>query len=306
MRRDELNDLSAFVTIAEERNFTRAAAKLGMSPSALSHAMRTLETRHGVKLLARTTRSVAPTEAGERLLEALRPAFEEIGAGLRTLDGLRDKPAGTLRITTFRHAATTVLWPVLPDFLAAYPDMRVEISVDDGLTDIVASRFDAGIRWGEKVARDMIAVRVSPDIRSVVVGTPDYLATHPLPVTPQDLSRHRCINYRMKTAGGLYPWEFEKDGRPLQVRVEGPLILNDEEMILTAALAGQGLALLYEDQVARHLAAGRLVQVLADWCPAFPGYFLYYSSRRQVPPALTALVAALRARLNVPAANRRL
>ncbi|QRK13313.1 LysR family transcriptional regulator [Archangium violaceum] len=199
-----MNDLAAFVAVADERSFTRAASRLGMSPSALSHAMRSLEERLGVRLLARTTRSVSATEAGERLLRILRPAFEDIGAGLAALGELRDKPAGAVRITTFRHAAASVLWPVLPGLLAAHPDVRVEISIDEGLTDIVESRFDAGIRWGGKVARDMVAVRVSPDIRMAVVGAPAYFARHPVPGSPRDLTRHPCINYRMKTGGGLY------------------------------------------------------------------------------------------------------
>lgn len=294
MKRDELNDLAAFVAVADATSFTRAASRLGMSPSALSHAMKALEGRLGVRLLARTTRSVRPTEAGERLLRTLRPALEDIGAGLTALGGLRDKPVGTVRITTFKHAATSVVWPVLPAFLTAHPGIRVEMTIDDGLTDIVASRYDAGIRFGEKVAKDMIAVRVGPDVRAAVVGSPGYLADHPVPRAPQDLAGHRCINYRFATAGGLYLWEFERGGRPLQLRVDGPLVLNDGDLILAAALAGQGIAYLFEDQVADHVAAGRLIRVLAEWCPPFPGYHLYYPSRRQTPPALAALVDALR------------
>lgn len=296
MRRNDLNDLAAFLEVADAQSFTRAAAKLGMSSSALSHAMKALEARLGVRLLARTTRSVAPTEAGERLLRTLRPAFANVGAELAALAGLRDKPAGNLRITAPKHAATSVLSPMLPAFLAAYPDIRVEITVDEGLTDIVTSRYDAGLRFGEKVAKDMIAVRVGPAIQSAVVGAPAYFAHHPAPATPYDLAGHRCINYRLATAGGLYLWEFEQDGRPLQVRVDGPLVFNDSDLILDAALTGQGIALLFEDQVAVHVAAGRLVPVLAQWCWTAPGYYLYYTSRRQAPPALAAFVEALRYR----------
>ncbi|MDF5719118.1 MAG: LysR family transcriptional regulator [Rhizonema sp. PD37] len=294
MKRDELNDLAAFVVVADEMSFTRAASKLGMSPSALSHAMKALEDRLGLRLLARTTRSVSTTEVGERLLKTLRPALEDISAELTALSGLRDKPAGSVRITTFKQAATTVVWPVLPGFLKQHPDIRVEITIDDGLTDIVASRYDAGIRFGEQIAKDMIAVRVGPDVRAAIIASPAYFADYPVPNTPQDLAGHRCINYRLKTAGGLYPWEFEKDGRSFQVRVDGPLIFNDGDLILAAALAGQGIAYLYEDQIADHVAEGRLIQVLAEWCPTFPGYYLYYPSCRQTPPALTALINALR------------
>lgn len=294
MKRDELNDLAAFVAVADEMSFTRAASKLGISASALSHAMRALETRLGLRLLARTTRSVSTTEAGERLLRTLRPAFEDIGAGLTALGELRDKAAGTVRITTSKHAATSVLWPVLPVFLDAHPDIRVEITVDDDRIDIVASRYDAGIRFGEKVDRDMIAMRVGPDIRAAVVASPAYFAARPAPDTPRDLGRHRCINYRFVTAGGLYAWEFEENGQPFQVRVDGPVILNDGDLLLTAALAGQGIGYLFEDQVAEHVAEGRLIRVLAEWCPPGPGYYLYYPSRRQTPPALAALIEALR------------
>ena len=294
MKRDELNDLAAFVVVADEMSFTRAASRLGMSPSALSHAMKVLEDRLGLRLLARTTRRVRATEAGERLLRTLRPAFEDISAELTALGELRDKPAGTVRITTFKHAATSVLWPVLPSFLNAYPDIRVEITIDDGLTDIVASRYDAGIRFGEKVAKDMIAVRVGPAIRAAVVGSPAYFASHPVPNTPQDLAGHRCINYRFVTDGGLYPWEFESDGRPFQVRVDGPLVFNDSDLILAAVLAGQGIAYLYEDQIADHVAEGQLIRVLAEWYPTSPGYYyLYHPNRRQTPLALTALIDAL-------------
>lgn len=297
MRRDELNDLAAFVMVADEMSFTRAASKLVMSPSALSHAMKALEDRLGLQLLVRTTRRVSTTEAGERLLKTLRPAFEDINAELTALGELRDKPAGTVRITTFKHAATSVLWPVLPGFLDAYPDIHVEVTINDGLTDIIESRYDAGIRFGEKVAKDMVAVRVGPDVRAAVVGSPAYFANRPIPSTPQDLAQHRCINYRFVTSRGLYPWEFEEAGQPFQVRVDGPLVFNDGDLILAAALAGQGLGYLFEDQIAGPVAEGRLIQVLVEWCPTSPGYCLYHPNRRQIPPALAALIHVLQVKL---------
>ena len=296
MRRDELGDLAAFLAVAEERSFTRAAARLGTSQSALSHTVRRLEARLGLRLLTRTTRSVAPTEAGERLLATLRPAFDEIDARLAALSELRDKPAGTIRITTGQHAAETILWPALLRLLPHYPDVRVELSVDQALTDIVAERYDAGVRLGEQVARDMIAVRIGPDIRMAVVGAPAYFATRPKPKTPHDLTHHTCINLRFPTLGGLYAWEFEKDGRALNVRVDGPLVFNVMPMILKAATDGFGLAFVLEDQAAPLIADGRLVRVLADWCPPFPGYHLYYPSRRQLTPAFALLVESLRYR----------
>ena len=296
MRRDELGDLAAFLAVAEERSFTRAAARLGTSQSALSHTVRRLEARLGLRLLTRTTRSVAPTEAGERLLETLRPAFDEIDARLAALSELRDKPAGTIRITTGQHAAETILWPALLRLLPHYPDVRVELSVDQALTDIVAERYDAGVRLGEQVARDMIAVRIGPDIRMAVVGAPAYFATRPKPKTPHDLTHHTCINLRFPTLGGLYAWEFEKVGRALNVRVDGPLVFNVMPMILKAATDGFGLAFVLEDQAAPLIADGRLLRVLADWCPPFPGYHLYYPSRRQLTPAFALLVESLRYR----------
>ena len=295
MKRDELNDLAAFVVVADEMSFTRAAAKLGMSASALSHAMRSLEDRLGLRLLARTTRKVSTTEAGERLLRTLRPAFEDISAELTALSELRDKPSGTVRITTFKHAATSILSPMLPGFLETYPDIRVEITIDEGLTDIVSSRYDAGIRFGEKVAKDMIAVRISSEVRWATVGSPAYFAHHPIPKTPQDLAEHCCINYRFITSGSLYPWEFERDGRSFQVRVDGSLIFNDSDLILAAALAGQGIGYLLEDhQIVELVAEGQLIQVLAEWCPIVSGYYLYHPNRRQIPPVLAALIGALR------------
>ena len=296
MRREELVDLNAFLTVAEERSFTRAAAKLGTSQSALSYTIRRLETRLGVRLLTRTTRSVAPTEAGERLLRTLGPALDTIGAELASLSELREKPAGTIRITTSEHAAETILWPVLEKLLPEYPDIKVELNFDHGLTDIVTERFDAGVRLGEQVAKDMIAVRIGPDLRMAVVGAPSYFARRPKPQTPQDLAEHTCINIRLPTLGGFYAWEFEKDGRALNVRVEGQLVFNNVPMILKAARAGFGLAFVLEDRVEAYLAEGSLVRVLADWCPPFSGYHLYYPSRRQPSPAFALLVDALRYR----------
>ncbi len=296
MLREDLLDLNAFLAVAEERSFTRAAAKLGTSQSALSHTLRRLEARLGVRLLNRTTRSVVPTEAGERLLRTLRPALDEIDGELAALSELRDKPAGTIRVTTSEHAARTVVWPALERLLPGYPDVHVELSIDSGLRDIVADRFDAGVRLGEQVAKDMIAVRVGPELRMAVVGAPGYFARNPRPATPQDLARHACINLRMPTAGGLYAWEFDKDGRELRVRVEGQLVFNNTGMILRAAKAGFGLACLIEDHVAEAVAEGSLERVLEDWCGPFPGYHLYYPSRRQPSPAFSLLVEALRYR----------
>ena len=296
MPRADVNDLIAFLAVARERSFTRAAAQLGVSQSALSHAMRGLEARLGVRLLTRTTRSVAPTEAGERLLRTVGPAIDEIDAGLAALGELRERPAGTIRITAGEHAANTVLWPALARLLPGYPDIKVEISVDYGLTDIVAERYDAGVRHGEQVAKDMVAVRIGPDMRMAVVGAPSYLAGRPRPETPQDLTAHDCINLRLPTLGGLYAWEFEKGGRELKVRVEGQLVFNTAALRLSAVLAGFGLAYLPENQADAYLADGRLVRVLADWCPPFPGYHLYYPSRRQPTPAFALVVDALRHR----------
>jgi DNA-binding transcriptional LysR family regulator len=296
MPRTDLNDILAFLAVARERSFTRAAAQLGVSQSALSQTVRGLEARLGLRLLTRTTRSVAPTEAGERLLRTVGPAFDQIDAGLTALSEQRAKPAGTIRITATENAASAVLLPALARLLPDYPDIRVEIAVDYGLTDIVAERFDAGVRPGETVAKDMIAVRIGPDTRMAVVGAPSYLAKRPRPETPQDLTAHACINLRLPTHGGLYAWEFEKSGRELRVRVEGQLVFNATALILDAALAGLGLAYLPEEQVRTQLAEGRLVRVLADWCEPFSGYHLYYPSRRQPTPAFALLVDALRYR----------
>lgn len=296
MRREELGDLLAFLAVAEERSFTRAAARLGTSQSSLSHTVRRLENRLGLRLLTRTTRSVAPTEAGERLLETLRPAFDDIDDRLAALNALREKPAGAIRITTGQHAAELILWPTLVKLMSAYPDIKVELSIDQGLTDIVASRFDAGVRLGEEVAKDMVAVRIGPDLRFAVVGTPAYFAQHPKPRKPHDLSKHNCINVRMQTRGGLYAWEFEKAGREITVRVDGQFVFNDARMALQAVQQGFGLAILMEDRVQQLLADGTLVRVLSDWCTPFSGYHLYYPSRRQLSPAFALLVEALRYR----------
>ena len=294
MPRQNLNDLVAFLTVARERSFTRAAAQLGLSQSALSHTVRGLEQRLGLRLLSRTTRSVAPTEAGERLLRSIGPRLDEVDGELAALSELRDRPAGTIRITAGEHAAQSVLWPAVSRLLPHYPDVRVEIAVDYGLTDIVAERYDAGVRLGEQVARDMIAVRIGPDMHMAVVGATHYFAQHAPPASPQELTAHNCINIRLPTYGGVYAWEFERDGRELKVRVEGQLVFNTIALRLDAALTGLGLAYLPEDQVHPHLTAGRLVRVLEDWCPPFAGYHLYYPSHRQHTPAFALLIEALR------------
>jgi DNA-binding transcriptional LysR family regulator len=294
MSRENYNDLRAFLTVARERSFTRAAAQLGVSQSALSHTIRGLESRLGLRLLTRSTRSVSPTEAGERLYQAIEPNFENIDTALGTLGELRDKPSGTIRLTMGEHAATTVVWPVLARLLPAFPDIHVEVISDATMTDIVADRFDAGVRLGEQVAKDMIAVPISRPLQMLVVGAPAYFANRPVPKTPQDLTGHDCINIRFLTQGGLYAWEFEKDGHPLNVRVEGRLTFNSTRHCLTAALEGFGLAYLMRDLVQHHVDSGRLRVVLEDWSPPFPGYHLYYPSRRQPSAAFTILVEALR------------
>jgi DNA-binding transcriptional LysR family regulator len=296
MPRTDLNDIVAFIAVARARSFTRAAAQLGVSQSALSQTLRGLEARLGLRLLTRTTRSVAPTEAGERLLHAAGPRLDEIDAELTALSELRDQPSGTIRITAHDHALRAVLWPALEKLLPGHPDIKVEIVIDYGLTDIVAERYDAGVRTGEMVAKDMVAVRIGPDMRSAVVGAPCYFAGRARPTTPQDLTAHACVNLRLPTLGGLYAWEFAKAGRELRVRVEGQLVFNGSAPMLDAALAGFGLAYLPEDSVRTQLADGRLIRVLADWCPPYPGYHLYYPSRRQPTPAFALLVNALRYR----------
>jgi DNA-binding transcriptional LysR family regulator len=294
--RENFNELFAFLVVAREGGFTRAAAQLGVSQSALSQTVRALEARMGVRLLARTTRSVAPTAAGERLLARLGPLFEDIEAELAAVTALRDKPAGTVRISAPGHAAETVLWPKLTGFLHEFPDIQVELNVEHRLIDIVAERYDAGVRLGEQVAKDMVAVRIGPDMRMAVVGSPDYFATRPRPDTPRDLTRHRGVNVRLPTYGGLMAWEFEKDGAALSVQVEGQCVFSGSSLALRAALAGHGLAYVPEDLVAEHLAANRLVRVLDDWCEPFPGYHLYYPNRRLASPAFALLVERLRYR----------
>nr|WP_294525177.1 LysR family transcriptional regulator [uncultured Rhodopila sp.] len=296
MARTDLNDITAFLAIARDGSFTKAAARLGVSPSALSQTVRNLEGRLGLRLLTRTTRNVAPTEAGERIIQAIGPRLEEIDAELAALTALRDKPAGMVRLSAGEHAADMVVWPVLHKLLPAYPDISVEIVIDNGLTDIVAERLDAGVRLGEQVAKDMVAVRIGPDLRMAVVGAPEYFKRRKRPRTPQELTEHTCINLRLPTAGGLYAWEFEKGGRELRVRVEGQLVFNTATMSVKAALAGAGLAFVPEDRVRESLDDGCLIRVLADWCPPFPGYHLYYPSRRQPTPAFAVLVEALRYR----------
>ncbi|HGA3273288.1 LysR family transcriptional regulator [Enterobacter hormaechei] len=294
MLKDNFNDLLSFMVVARERSFTRAAAQLGVSQSALSHAMRNLETRLEVRLLTRTTRSVAPTEAGEQLLMRLSPHLLEIEKELTALRDTRDRPAGNIRLTAGEHAMSAVLWPVLKPFMAQYPDINVEVTVDNGLTDIVDGRFDAGVRLGEQVAKDMIAVRIAPDMRMAVVGSAEYLQRFGVPETPEQLDQHRCINMRLPTRGGLYAWEFERDGRELRVRVDGQLILNSLPQRIDAAENGLGLVYVPEDAVQDALAESRLVRVLEAWCPAFTGYHLYYPSRRQHTTAFALLIAALR------------
>lgn len=296
MARENLNDLLAFVAVARERSFTKAAAQLGVSQSALSHTIRGLESRLGIRLLTRTTRSVSPTPAGERLLSTVGPRFDEIDEELAALSELRDKPAGTIRITTDEHASNSILQPKLAQLLPEYPDIRVEVVIDFGLTDIVAGRYDVGIRLGDQVAKDMIAVRIAPDMRMAVVGAPAYFAKRPRPKKPQDLTEHNCINLRLPTYGGLFAWEFEKAGHELKVRVDGQLVFNGTNQMLAAALAGCGLAYVPEELARAHIAEGRLKPVLKDWCPTFAGYHLYYPSRRQSSRALAVLIDALRYR----------
>ena len=294
MRGHAINDLFAFLAVAREKSFTRAAAQLGVSQSALSHAMRGLEARMGLRLLTRTTRRVAPTEAGERLLLSIGPKFEEIQAELAALNELRDKPGGTIRITAGQHATESILWPKLAKLLPKYPDLKVELTVDYAFTDIVAERYDAGVRLGEQVAKDMIAVRIAPDMRMSVVAAPSYLAKVQSPKKPQDLLTHRCINLRMPTHGNIYAWEFEKGAKELKVKVDGQLVFNRMSQIMEAALAGFGFAYVPEGAAAPYVAKGKLVRVLEDWCAPFPGYHLYYPSRRQSSPAFGLVVEALR------------
>jgi DNA-binding transcriptional LysR family regulator len=294
MLRTEVSELVAFVAVARERSFTRAAAQLGVSQSALSHTLRKLETNLGIRLLARTTRSVSPTEAGQRLIESIAPRLEEIDAAIASVSAERERPAGTVRITAGEHAAMTMVWPRLIPLLKEHRDIKVEISMDGSLIDIVEHRFDAGVRLGEQVAKDMIAVRIGPDWRFAIVGAPDYFSSYRVPKAPQDLTAHNCINLRLPTYGGLYAWEFEKGGQKLNVRVEGQLVFNSTRQMLAAAIEGLGLACVPEDAAEADIAAGRLVRVLRDWCPVWTGYHLYYPSRRQASPAFAMVVEALR------------
>ncbi len=294
MLRENINDLIFFLAVAKERSFTRAAAKLGVSQSALSHAIRGLEERLELRLLTRTTRSVSTTETGEKLVNTLGPRLAELEAELEALSELRDRPVGNIRINVPEHAVDSVLWPKLKPFLEKYPDINVEISVDNALTDIVSGRFDAGIRLGEQLAKDMVAARIGPEMRMAVVATPEYFAQYGVPQTPSDLQNHRCINMRLPTLGGLYAWEFEKEGREINVRVEGQLIFNSLRQRIDAARNGLGLLFVPEDSVADDIQQGNLVSVLQDWCPAFPGYYLYYPSRKQHTTAFSLLVDALR------------
>ncbi len=294
MSDNNLNDLAAFIMVATEQNFTRAAKRLGVSQSALSQTVRGLEAQLGLRLLNRTTRRVVPTDAGERLMASVGPHLDEIQQQLIELSELRDKPAGTIRLTSTEYAAESILWPAVADLIAEYPEIRVEILTDYGLNDIVKERFDAGVRPEETIARDMIAVRIGPPMRMAVGGSPDYFKKNPPPDTPQELTEHNCINLRLSGHGGLYSWEFEKDGRQLNVRVDGQLVFNSGSLILQGALTGRGLAYLPEGQLAPYFASGQLVRVLEEWCEPFSGYHLYYPSHRQPTPAFTLLVNALR------------
>lgn len=301
INREDWGSLAAFAIVAEERSFTRAAARLEVSPSALSHTLRRLEERLHIQLLARTTRNVSTTEAGERLLARLRPAMDEISGAVEDLGPLLGRLAGHVRITASRTAARMVIAPALPRFIERYPEIVVEVLIEPGLTNIVERRFDAGIRLGESLEKDVVAVPVSGQLRMAVVGAPRYFSSHPGPSTPQDLRRHRCINFRLPSAGTIYKWEFEKSRRKVEVGVDGPLVFDDEQMVLDAALAGLGLAYVIEDQAAALLKTGALSRVLEDWCPPFPGFFLYYPGRRQVSPALAAFIDAVR----MPARSRK-
>jgi len=296
MPRANLNDLAAFAVVARERSFTRAAATLGVSPSALSHMMRGLEERLGLRLLARTTRSVTPSAAGERLLRTLEPRLAEIDAELRALADMRERPAGEVRLTTDDFALSERLWPRLRPVLAAYPEIKVELVTDYGLTDIVAERFDGGVRLGDVVDRDMIAAPIGPEERMAVVAAPGYFAAHAPPRVPEDLTGHDCIGLRLRTQGGLYAWEFEKDGRQLRVRVDGQVTFGASPPMMMAALDGAGIAYVPRGLAEPHLRSGRLIEALGDWLPPFSGYHLYYPSRRQMTSAFTVVLNALRHR----------
>lgn len=296
VRRDELGALAMFLVVADERSFTRAAARLGISQSALSHAMRRLEAKLGLRLLTRTTRSVSPTDAGEQLLQTLRPALGDIDHKLAALTELRERPAGLLRLTASIHAARTVLWSAISRIMHENPDIEIELNIEAGFVDIVAQRYDAGVRLGESLEKDMIAVPIGPRLRMAAVGAPSYFAERGTPIIPHDLARHSCINLRLPTSGGIYTWEFDRDGREVRVKVEGQLVLNDVDLITRAAVSGHGIAFVIEDHVAAELADGSLVRVLDDWCQPFEGFHLYYPNKRQPSPAFTLLLDVLRFR----------
>lgn len=296
MSGENFRDILAFLAVARERSFTRAAAQLGVSQSALSHTIRALEARLGLRLLTRTTRSVSPTEAGERLIQRVAPRFEAITDELVAFEELRNKPAGTVRITASDFAANTILWPKLSKLQQKYPDIKIEVVIEPGLTDIVAERFDAGVRFGDQISKDMTAVRISPDIRMVIVGAPSYLEGHPAPKTPSDLTDHECINMRFSVRGGVYAWELKKGERNLQVRVVGSWTFNCMYPAVEAALAGFGLAYMPEELARPHMKSGQLRAVLKDWCPTFPGLHIYFACRRQSSPALSLIVETLRYR----------
>lgn len=296
MRREDIADLTMLLAVAEVGSFTGAARKLGLTQSALSHSIRRLEDRLGLRLLVRTTRSVAPTTAGERLLEVLQPSISSIEDRLSELTEMRNQPAGTIRITTSEHAAEAVLLPAVQKIVAKYPDINIELSVDNGFVDIVSDRFDAGVRLGERLEKDMIAVRIGPQMRMIPFASPDYLARHGIPQSPQDLTAHNCINLRFVGSGGIYTWEFEKDARAFNIKVDGQLTFNRSTMVIRAALLGAGIGFVLEDAVAPYLSDGSLVPLLKDWCPYFDGYFLYYPSRRHTSPAFRLLVEKLRYR----------
>lgn len=294
MLKENFNELQIFLVVASERSFTKAAGKLGVSQSALSHAVKALEERLNVRLLTRTTRSVAPTEIGERLIASLEPRLADLESELESILQLNGGASGNIKLSAGEHSARKLLWPKLKPFLKQYPDINVELVVDNGFINIVEGRFDAGVRLGESVDKDMVAVRIGPDMRMLVIGSPEYLQSHGIPQTPHELQNHRCINMRLPTAGGLYHWEFEKDGKPLRVRVEGQLTFNLLSERIDAVMSGFGLACVPDDMVQDELKSGELVQVLADWSPTFPGYYLYYPSRKQHPPAFALLIDALR------------
>ena len=294
MLKENFNELQIFLVVARERSFTKAAGKLGVSQSALSHAMKALEERLNIRLLTRTTRSVAPTEAGERIIACLEPRIADLEQELEALVQLNGTASGNIRLSAGEHAARSLEWPKLKPFLREYPEINLELVVDNGFVDIVEGRFDAGIRLGESVDKDMIAVKIGPDMRMAVVGAPSYFAANPVPDTPHELQNHRCINMRLPTAGGLYHWEFEREGKPLRVRVEGQVTFNLQAERIDAALSGFGLACIPEDRVQEYIKSGELIQVLQEWCPSFPGYYLYYPSRKQHPPAFALMIDALR------------